>query len=229
MAHDTRPLLTVLQAVIERTYGMERLIPDAGKYLIGDAGLNSFYREESTAPGNADLDTEGIGPRLLLRHHGHAVRVAVYYPDAMVRLLEDHDPRSGLDDRNIDAFASLVEELDHLLVVASRAARMRPVSLLELELHAGVTKYLVVMHFLGRLTRRRRVTGFLRTWARHHLFGKYPAGGDERDLRYRDAARLALRYVTWLDGLDPAARRAALIDFDRRGLSEQVGFIERVA
>ena len=38
----------------------------------------------------------------------------------------------------------LVEELDHFLVLAARTRRGVPVSLLELELHANVTKDLVV-------------------------------------------------------------------------------------
>src|SRR6185295_17883246 len=214
------PLLPVLQALIERSYGMPSLVGDAGHFLIGDRGYRSLY-------GGEGMPDEGGGwpARLLVRSGDFGLRAALYYPDALVRHLERHDPRVGIGDENIDAFATLVEELDHLLMVASRAAAGRVVRLLELEHHAAVTKYLLVMHFLGRLTGRRRVSEFHRLWARHHLFEKYDGGPDEDAGRYREAARLAGRYVRILDSLPIAKRRAELLLFHRRTLSEQVRFI----
>jgi len=235
MSMDNRPLLPALQGIIERTYGMPRVIADPGVFLIGDFGLRAFYtspqggREGRTEGGHGGAVVHRTGARVLVRNPEGSPRLAVYYPDSLVRHLERHDPRRGIDDGNIDAFAVLVEELDHLLVIASRAARRRPVSLLELEIHAGVTKYLVVIHFLGRLVTRRRLSEFHRLWARHHLFGKYAAGRGENESRYLEAARLARRYVSWLDRLAVPARLAELLEFDRRGLAEQVGWIERVA
>jgi len=229
MSKDSRPLLPVLQGIIERTYGMPRVVADPGLFLIGDAGLRAFYRRPASLVEREAAAVHRAGARVLVRDPEGRPRLAVYYPDSLVRHLERHDPRRGIDDGNIDAFAVLVEELDHLLVIASRAARRRPVSILELEIHAGVTKYLVVVHFLGRLVGRRRLSEFHRVWARHHLFGKYAAGGGEDESRYREAARLARRYVSWLERLTVTARRSELLDFDRRGLAEQVGWIERVA
>jgi hypothetical protein len=225
---DDQPLLQVLQGIIERTFGMPRVLGDAGHYLVGDTGLRTFYGHIAPDRERPSI-VHRAGARVLVRERDGDQRLAVYYPDALVRHLEIHDPRRGIDDGNIDAFAVLVEELDHLLVIASRTARGRPVALLELEIHAGVTKYLVVVHFLGRLVGRRRLSEFHRIWARHHLFGKYVAGGDPDERRYQDAARLARRYVAWLESLPLARRRAELLDFDRRGLAEQVGWIERVA
>jgi hypothetical protein len=214
------PLLPILQALIERSYGMPRLVGDAGHFLIGDTGYRFLYG------GKRMPDERGGWPaRLLVRSGDSGLRAALYYPDALVRHLERHDPRLGIGDENIDAFAALVEELDHLLTLASRAADGRGVSLLELEHHANVTKYLLVMHFLGRLTGRRRVSEFHRMWARHHLFERYASGPGEDAGRYLEAARLAGRYVRILDGLPVDTRRAELLRFHRRPLSEQVRFI----
>jgi hypothetical protein len=229
MSNDSRPLLPVLQGIIERTYGMPRVVADPGLFLIGDAGIRAFHRHPEGMTGEQEAAVHRAGARVLVRDPEGSPRLAVYYPDSLVRHLERYDPRRGIDDGNIDAFAVLVEELDHLLVIASRAARRRPVALLELEIHAGVTKYLVVVHFLGRLIGRRRLSEFHRVWARHHLFGKYAAGRGENESRYREAARLARRYVSWLERLPLPVRRAELLDFDRRGLADQVGWIERVA
>jgi hypothetical protein len=223
------PLLHVLQTMIERSFGMARVVPSAAWFLIGDGGFRRFYGIRTAPAHHHHPEVSGPGARLLVRPETVPVRVSLYYPDKLVRHLEKHDPREGLDDRNIDAFAVLVEELDHLLTLASRVEAGRPVTLLELELHAGVTKYLLVMHFIGRMTGRRRVSDFHRLWARHHLFEKYAQGpGDEAE-RYREAARLARRYVCWLERLGVPARRAELLRFHARTLGEQVKLIERRA
>lgn len=210
------PLVPVLQSMIERTYGLPPLEGGVAPFLIGDAGLRALY-----GPGGRGGDLEPGRPRLLLRRDWSGYRAVVYYPDALVRHLERHDPRHGLDDRNIDAFAMLVEELDHLLVVASRFGAGRSVRLVELEMHAMVTKYLVVLHLLGRLTGRRRISEFHRVWARHHLFEKYAREPEAEARRYLDAARLARRYVAWLDGLSAAARHTELRRFHDRPFEEQ--------
>jgi len=210
------PLVPVLQSIIERTYGLEPLYGGVEPFLIGDAGLRAFHRRAGVGG-----DLEPGRPRLILRSERGGWRAVVYYPDALVRHLERHDPRRGLDDRNIDAFAMLVEELDHLLVVASRLAAGRTFRLVELEMHALVTKYLVVLHLLGRLTGRRRVSEFHRVWVRHHLFEKYARAPDGEAQRYLDAARLAWRYVAWLDRLAAAARHTELRRFHARPFEEQ--------
>ena len=205
------PLLPVLQSIIERSYGMPRLVGDAARYLIGDEGLRRFY-------GGGEPERA----RLMVRDERRGVHAALFLPDRLVRHLERHDPRRGLDDRNIDAFAVLVEELDHLLLLASRASMGRCVRLLELEIHALVTKYLMVLHLLGRLTGRRRVSAFHRRWARHHLFEKFSREPGEEPGRYREASRLAWRYVSWLDGLNAESRRAELPAFHLRPWDEQM-------
>ena len=149
-------LLPVLQSIIERSYGMPRIVENASAFLIGDYGLRSLYEDRLRGSRQERL----TGAMLLVRADPIVLRVSLYYPDALVRHLERNDPRAGIGDDNIDAFATLVEELDHLLTLASRAAAGRSVSLLELEHHAAVTKYLLVVHFLGRLTGRRRVPAF---------------------------------------------------------------------
>lgn len=205
-------LLEAIKSLIERTYGIPPLIGDLGPYIVGDRGLRAFY-----GTGEAG---HGPGARLLVRETRRGLSASLYYPDALVRHLEGNNPLHGLGDGNIEEFAVLVEELDHLLTLAHRAAQGRRVSRLELEHHAAVTKYLVVIHFLGRQIRRRRVPEPLRAWARHHLFERYRPGAGESETRYRKAARLARRYVDHLDRLGTAARRSELLAFQNRPFQE---------
>jgi len=212
-------LVESLKRIIERTYGIPPVIPDIVPYLIGDGGYRVLYGAAGASEGRASS---------LVRDSSGVIRAAVYYPDALIQHLERHDPAAGLGDINIEAFAALVEEVDHLLVVAHHASERRPVSRLELEHHAGVTKYLVVLHFLGRQMRRRRLPETLKIWARHHLFERHEQGGGEDAERYRTAAHWARRYVGWLEGLAPQDRRAELMAFQRRSFGETRRLLARV-
>jgi len=210
-----RSLLATLKTLIERSYAMPPAIGDLCPFIVGDAGYRSLYGGTPAAAA-----VRGAGARVLVRQEGPMVRAALYYPDALVRHLERHNPLVGLGDVNIDAFAVFVEELDHLLTLASRAVEGRPVTLLELEHHANVTKYLVVLHFLGKQSGLNRVPEALRAWARHHLFERYVSGSGEEEARYRDAARLARRYLGYLETIPIAERHAELRALQRRPFSE---------
>lgn len=205
-----KSLVETIKSIIEMTYGIRPVIGDLGPFIVGDTGFRLFYGTEAARPGP--------GARTLVRQSAAGVRAALYYPDALVSHLERFNPLLGLGDVNIDAFAVLVEELDHLLTVADRAVQGRPVSLLELEHHAGVTKYLTVLHFLGKQTGRRRIAEGLRAWARHNLFERYSQ--EQGEERYRAAARLARRHVAYLETLSVEGRRSELRAFHRRPFAD---------
>jgi hypothetical protein len=209
----TRPLVEVLKSIIERTYDIPPLIDDLAPFIVGDQGFRLLYAESG-------LERKGSGACILVRDETAPLRAAFYCPDSLVRHLETFNPLNGLGDVNIEAFVVLVEEIDHLLTLASRASESRPVTLFELEHHANVTKYLMVLHFLGKQTGRRRVAEPLRRWARHHLFERYSGKPGVEEARYREAARLACQYLRVLEGLDPVEKRAEIRIFHRRTVAE---------
>ena len=59
--------------------------------------------------------------------------------------LAAHDPRTRLDDGNLDQFLLAVEGGSHFVYVVWRAQSERPVSALELELQAEVDKYVTCL------------------------------------------------------------------------------------
>ena len=89
-------------------------------------------------------------------------------------------------------------------------------TLLELEHHACVTKYLMVLHFLGKQTGRRRLGEALKQWARFHLFERYSEEEGEEAGRYREAARLAWQYLRRLEAIPPENRRREIRAYHRR-------------
>jgi hypothetical protein len=218
MSHP-RPLVEVLKSLIERSYGISPCIGDLSPFIVGDEGYRRFYVEPGQQP-------RGEGARILVRQSGGPLRVAFYCPDSLVRHLERFNPLRGLGDVNIVAFAVLVEEIDHLVTLASRASERRPVTLLELEHHANVTKYMMVLHFLGRQSGRRRVTEALRHWARFHLFERLSRKHGVDEARYREAARLAWQYLRVLETLAPEARRAEIRAYHRRPFSEILHLVQ---
>jgi hypothetical protein len=206
-------LLHSLQALLERTYRMDTGIADVGTFVIGDEGFRVLYggasRMEAAAARSATH-----GARVLVREASGSVAASIYYPDVLIRHLEDCPPARGLTESNIDAFATFVEELDHFLLLAERVRLKRPVTLLELEMHANVTKYLVCALFLAAARgrgKRAPLGDEDRVWLLWHLFEKVTFAEPDPHVqaRYRAAARFSRRF---LDGLDEAPSPAARLE-----------------
>jgi hypothetical protein len=211
------PLLDALCGLLRRTYALTAPLLPIGCYVIGDAGLRVLYPR-----GQREVRSEaGEGARLLVRDTGDGVRACIYYPDAMIRRLEEKPPQRGLNEDNVDAFAVLVEELDHLLVAAERAQAGRGVSLLEMEVQANVTKDLVLSRFLPR--RGARVDPDRRAWLRRQLFEARTYCDEDRSVRdrYDEASRFALRFLGALERTPRPRRLNALRRFHRASLSEK--------
>lgn len=180
-------LLHQLAGLIERTYDITPEIHDYAAYVIGDDGYRLRWRQ---ALPNAEPDSA----RMLLRERGSELHAAIYYPNRLISELEQSPPQHGLCERNVDAFATFVEELDHLLLLAWRRQQRRPVSQFELELQANVTKYLVLQRFLasnGRVDEPRRL------WLHHHLFEKGEFADERLKIRrrYQRASRSAVQLL----------------------------------
>lgn len=225
------PLLFQLQRLIERTYRMTTGVTEIGRFVIGDEGYRRFYGE-GAAGGRATQQRQGrdalvAGSGIGAGHAGPSARVLVhdgpgpiaahiYYPDFLIRTLEERPPMRGLHEGNIDPFAIFVEELDHFLLVAERAGLRREVSLLELELHANVTKYLVCALFAGTgagTRARGALSDEKRRWLVWHLFEKGTFADPQLDVRrrYEDAARYAVRFLSRLESETSPIRRLALL------------------
>lgn len=220
-------LLETVRGLLERTYGMRPALGSLGRFVVGDRGYRQFYSGDEIAQVVESVC--GDGARILVRETQSGLRLAVYFPDAMIRWLELHPPLAGLNDVNVHSFAVLVEELDHLLVLAERAEMGRPVTMFELELHANVSKFLVLSRFLAGgapvLAEDRRC------WLLHKLFDgvRYSESNPAIRQRYEDAAHWAVRFLQVVRCTDPQHRVALLRRFHACGPTEKVSMIDRCA
>lgn len=220
-----RPLVEDLAALLEQTYDIEPGLRPVGRFIVGDLGHALLIERGAIRESVEQGET---GARLLVRalpEADGAWAAALYLPDALVASLEAEDPRRVLHDGNAGLFATLIEEIDHLVTFADRVCRGRAeVSLLELEWHASVSKYLVVAHFVGRLSGRRQISAEGRAFAARHAFGdgEYASLPREVRQRYVDADRLARRFVAGLGAEPPAARLARLRRFHRASHHEKL-------
>jgi hypothetical protein len=213
--------------LLQRTYRIRCGLSDLGRFVIGDTGYHRLYRADR---GEREIRTAGgEGAKTLVRETEQGVAACIYFPDAMIRCLEAYPPQHGLRAENLFAFATFVEEIDHLLVIAERSLGRRPVSLFELELHANVSKYLVVARFLagsaGRLTPDRRL------WLRHRIFDavEYNDEDPAARQRYREAAHWAVRLLNGLPDSDPSKTVDTLRRFHEAPLAAKLRLIERLA
>jgi len=220
-------LLEAVRGLLERTYRIRTGLADLGAFVIGDLGYHELY---GSPRGELDVGSAGV-PRAktLVRETDGGPAVCVYFPNSLIRCLEVFPPQHGLGAENLDAFATFVEEIDHLLVIAERTLHRRPVSMFELELHANVSKYLVLARFLAGS--RDRLEPARRLWLRHRLFEEIRFCDEDpavRD-RYREAARWARCLLNGLSSLRRAERVDALRQFHASSLSEQLRQISRLA
>ncbi len=208
-------LLEAIRGLLERTYRMRSGLGDLAPFIIGDRGYERIYG--LSGPVSSIESASADGARTLIRETVGGVRATVYFPDALIETLERYPPQCGIGVENIDAFATFVEEIDHLLSVADRSRGNRTVSLFELELHANVSKHLVCERFLAG--GRSRLDVHERLWLRHRLFdsGTFCDRDSGVRARYRDALRWSVRMLDRIKTLEPTVRLRTLRRFHDLG------------
>ena len=228
-------LLEQVRGLIERTYDHRTGLGPLAPYVIGDEGLrlltargNAVERVRALAPPGRD--GASLPPQLLVRFGPEGgVRASLYLPDRLIHTLERHPPDRALHAENVDAFAGLIEEIDHLLLLAARVRGGPPLTLLEMELHANVTKELVLRHYAARLAGLRALPSDVVEWIRYHLFRK-PRFCDPDPLvraRYQDAARFGMRFLRLIDELHSFyLRLACLRRFSRMSHQQKIQLVQ---
>jgi hypothetical protein len=152
--------------------------------------------------------------RTFLRTADDQLYVGIYYSRWLIEQLEEHDPRSGLTNRNIRSLIMFVEEINHALhaAIQFRDGERRIASedfARDLELQARVDTYLVLLLFVAFFRKTQRVSRADRRWLRFHLFeAQNPGAFQDENLRsrYLETTELAASYTHFLDTLNGLRR-----------------------
>ncbi len=147
---------------------------------------------------------------LVIVEEGQDAFIGLHIRDDLLAALHSADARELNSVEELDTFVAVLEGVSHLLYVLHKAEREEPVSLLELEVQAEVDKYLTcLLPYSDKLAweerHEDRSASRLVPRSRHlreRLFIRLRYHDDERTEageRYREANRLALRYVSYLE------------------------------
>lgn len=204
-----------MQRAIEHLHGAPSGL-DVRAYVVDD----ETRREISGA-------REGIPEQLFVRESEGDLEMALYVAPDVVERLEHDDPFARLHQGNLEPFAVALEGVSHFVLVAWRASRERPVSLLELEIQAEVDKFVVTWFLLSRQGQPLASTAMPLI---EQLFESYELHEEltaEESDRYETASRVALRYCYTLvrcyqQHRDLGRVRRSVRHFYRKGLAEKL-------
>lgn len=200
-------LLKELQSITERTYQHGSGI-NLENFIIG----HRRYRDLSSQAAPEARQLSSIA-RTFFRVMGNRLYLAIYYSKPMIAALEKHDPRRGLNEKNIYPFIVFIEELDHAIHGAlkfrsgERNVR-REDFVRDLELLAKIDIYFTLKFFMAYFNKSRQLEDWDRLWLRHHLFERWEFTYPDATLRHRysEISRLGEKYTRFLDGLQPEHR-----------------------
>jgi hypothetical protein len=219
-------LLREIQMLLERTYAPVPINLEA--CVIGEsrcAVLNRLAGESA----------EGLAPsgRTFLRQAGDSLYVAIFYSRPVIAELESNDPRHALNERNISALITFIEEIAHgvqaaLLFHEGEREIDSESYARNLETQARIDTYLVLSKFAHAICDG-PIPCAVGAWLRRQLFDGSHRRFTSARLRgrYESAQRCALGFLRYLRRLPMAERQQALRDFRALSWPEKQAFVRR--
>jgi hypothetical protein len=215
-------LLREIQLLLERTYAP---IPvNLENCLIGEsrcAALDRLAGETGFAAGG----------RTFLRQAGDSLYLAIFYSRPVIAELENNDPRRALNERNISALITFIEEIAHgvqaaLLFQEGERVIDSEAYACNLEAQARVDTYLVLSKF-AQLICGERIPRAVGNWLRRQLFDqshrRFPSV--RLRVRYRKAQECALAFLRRLRRLPLSERMDALRRFRAMKWAEKLASV----
>ena len=219
-------LLREIQTLLERTYAPAAI--DLELCVIGEsrcAVLNRMAGENSAglAPGG----------RTFLRRAGDSLYVAIFYSRPVIAELEENDPRRALNERNISALITFIEEIAHgvqaaLLFHEGEREIESEAYARNLETQARVDTYLVLSKF-AHMFCGDPIPRPVGAWLRRQLFDDSHRRftSPKMRARYGAAQRCALAFLRHLRRLPIAIRHETLREFRTLSWAEKLEFVSR--
>lgn len=207
-------LFSQIQQLFERTYAQVGI-------NLEDCLIDQRRCRQLTKLAGASAAELSELARTFLRTADDQLYVGIYYSRWLIAQLEQHDPRAGLTNRNIQSLIMFVEEINHALHAAlqfrSGQRRIETESFArDLELQARVDTYLVLLLFVAFFRKTQRVSKADRRWLRFHLFeSQNPGAFQDGNLRgrYLETTELAASYTRFLDTINGLRRLEEIRQF----------------
>ena len=221
-------LLREIQTLLERTYAPVAI--DLETCVIGESRCAVLNRL-------AGEDMRYLAPagRTFLRQAGDSLYVAIFYSRPVIAELEANDPRRALNERNISALITFIEEIAHgvqaaLLFYEGEREIESEAYARNLETQARIDTYLVLNKF-AHLLCGEPIPRCVGSWLRRQLFDKsYQRFATPRlRARYGAAQRCALGFLRRLRRVPVALRPEALREFRALPWPDKVDFVRRHA
>jgi hypothetical protein len=217
-------LLREIQTLLERTYAPVPI--NLELCVIGESRCAMLNRL-------AGQDAMNLAPsgRTFLRQAGDSLYVAIFYARPVIAELEANDPRQALNERNISALITFIEEIAHgvqaaLLFNEGEREIESEAYARNLETQARIDTYLVLSKFAHLLCGEpipRRVGAWLRRQLFDGSYRRFP-NSDLRD-RYGAAQRCALGFLRHLRRVPLARRRETLREFRALNWRQKLEFV----
>jgi hypothetical protein len=218
-------LLREIQTLLERTYAPVPINLEA--CVIGEsrcAMLNRLAGEEA-----AHLAPAG---RTFLRQAGDSLYVAIFYSRPVIAELEANDPRQALNERNISALITFIEEIAHgvqaaLLFHEGERDIDSEAYARNLETQARIDTYLVLSRFAHLLCGESGIPRSVGAWLRRQLFDSSHRRFATPRLRarYGAAQRCALGFLRHLRRVPLSLRHDVLREFRALPWPDKLEFV----
>jgi hypothetical protein len=218
-------LLREIQLLLERTYAPVPINLEA--CVIGESRCAALNR----LAGESALHLAS-GGRTFLRQAGDSLHVAIFYSRPVIEELESNDPRRALNERNISALITFIEEIAHGVQAALLFQEGERIIdgenyACNLETQARVDTYLILSKFAqvicgGRIPRR------VGSWLRRQLFDgsyrRFPTPHLRR--RYGKTQKCALAFLRYLRRVPLSNRPQVLREFRRLSWTDKLQFMQ---
>jgi hypothetical protein len=220
-------LMQEIQRLLETTYSQTGIsLEDC---LIG----SDRCLELSELAGNPELSPIA---RTFLRQEGDCLHIAIYYAEPLIELLENHDPREAISEKNVAALIQFTEEIDHGVQAALQFQKSQKLEsegdlVLNLEVMGKVDTYLVLGKFICCHMGETMLTPEAKRWLTDQIFDKSYELFHSRvmEARYKLAQDVAAKFLSHLKEAPMASRRGVLRRFGRMSWAQKVAFVEQIS
>ncbi len=130
-------LLTTVQEQFEKIYQLPQYL-SIEDFLINQETLEKLKGEQSN-----HLTTLNLKGLMLLLPEEDELSLAIYLNDQVMNNLRKYSPSQGLNERNINDFCIMAEEVSHFLYITWKAQHSIQITNLELEIQAEVDKFII--------------------------------------------------------------------------------------